>query len=81
MKYPSFGTRQLRELKLIPEDKALNPGPGQYQLNFNLDDLLNQCEDKELVKAILANLQERKPSHMFLTKEPRIAVFQGNKLL
>lgn len=52
------------------------PGPGKYDvLPLNIDDLLRQCDDKKLAKEILANLQERMPSKVFQSKEPRIAVF------
>ena len=43
--YPSFGSKEKRELKLIKEELAKIPGPGSYQLNFNLDDLLQKCSD------------------------------------
>eukprot|EP00347_Sterkiella_histriomuscorum_P022866 403336865 len=79
--YPSFGTTQKRELKLISNEVQQKPGPGQYQLSFNLDELLSKCDDKQLVKTILQNVQERKPSKVFLSKEPRIAVFGENKLM
>lgn len=81
-KYPSFGSKVVRELNLINEKEIKDaPGPGNYQLSFNLDDLLRQCEDKQLVKDIMQNLQERKPSKVFVTKEPRILVFQENKIM
>lgn len=75
--YPSFGTNQVRELKLINEEETKDvPGPGRYDLEpFNIDDLLRQCEDKKIVKEILSNLQERLPTSTFVSKGPRIAVF------
>lgn len=68
-------------MKLINEETKEVPGPGKYDLEpFNLEDLLRQCEDKKLVKEIISNLQERMPSSNFISKYPRIAVFQENKL-
>ncbi|CDW79412.1 UNKNOWN [Stylonychia lemnae] len=79
--YPSFGTRQARELQLVKKGIQEVPGPGQYQMYFNVDDLLQKCDDKELVGAIMQNMQERRPNKVFSTKEPRIAVFQENKIM
>ena len=75
--FPSFGTKQERTLHLINEEEVQAvPGPGKYDvLPLNIDDLLRQCDDKKLAKEILANLQERMPSKVFQSKEPRIAVF------
>ena len=40
--YPSFGSRVVRDLKLINEEQTKEmPGPGKYDLEpFNLEDLL-----------------------------------------
>ena len=78
--YPSFGSNQVRELKLINEEEISEvPGPGRYDLEpLNMDDLLRQCDDKRVVREILANLHERMPTHTFVSKGPRIAVFQEN---
>jgi hypothetical protein len=51
--FPSFGTKTSRELKLLNEDTKNNPGPGKYNSGNNLKDLLKNCEDKDLVEAIL----------------------------
>ena len=62
-------------MKLVNDDDV-SPGPGKYDVQaLSIDDLLRQCEDKKLAKEILANLQDRMPSSMFMSKEPRIAVF------
>ena len=56
--YPSFGTKETRALQLINEEETGSiPGPGKYELQpFNVDDLMRYCDDKILVKEILANL-------------------------
>ena len=39
--YPSFGCKEMRELKLINEEVREVPGPGKYDIDpFNLEDLL-----------------------------------------
>ncbi len=40
--YPSFGSKVVRNLKLINEEQSKEvPGPGKYDLEpFNLEDLL-----------------------------------------
>jgi hypothetical protein len=54
---------------------AMNPGPGKYHLDFNIEELLSHCDDKKLVHAILENIQERKPTSVFQSKEPKSVVF------
>jgi hypothetical protein len=41
----------------VTKDKQMIPGPGKYKEGYDIKDILKNCDDKELVEAILETTQ------------------------